>query len=179
MKRRLHLVLALITVVFLGGLVLVRGNSPSLRIGQLWPQIQAAANAHGFDPALLAGLVYTESKGNAQAVSSSGAVGLMQLKEAAAIDAAQKLSMPTPSREELMDATTNLRFGAAYLKLLAERFGGDEEFAVMAFFAGPGGLERELERFGGKAAMLEALSQKPGSAAEYLAQVKDHASRFR
>lgn len=179
MNRKLLFLLGAITVVFVGGIVLLRGNSPTLRIGQLWPDIELAAREQGFEPSLIAALAYTESKGNPLAVSSSGAVGLLQLKPAAATDAAQKISLPSPSREDLLDPRTNLRLGAAYLRILLERFQGDLDLAIMAYFLGPGGVEREIERFGGAEAMKEGLAKKSGGPVEYLAQVKDHESRFR
>ena len=41
--------------------------------------VRVHAREHGLDPALLAAVIYQESKFNASAQSSSGAIGLMQL----------------------------------------------------------------------------------------------------
>ena len=49
------------------------------RVADLLPQIKVAATESGIDPYLLAGLVYAESRGKADALSSVEAGGYCQL----------------------------------------------------------------------------------------------------
>jgi soluble lytic murein transglycosylase-like protein len=100
--------------------------------------IEAAEESGLGDPNLLLALVNYESKGNPAAVSSAEAIGLTQLKPAAAKDAARFLGRPAPDIAELLDPSTNLLLGAAYLKLLIDRYGGATDVALVAYFKGPG-----------------------------------------
>lgn len=93
--------------------------------------IRDVAVEFGIDPNLIAAIIYVESRGRVDAVSSVGALGLMQLSTAAASDAARKLGLPEPSREELLDdAALNVRLGGNHL----------------AWLLGMAGEESELER---------------------------------
>jgi len=91
-----------------------------------------AANA-GVDPALVAAVARTESGLDPAARSPAGAVGLMQLMPATAT----VLGVADP-----YDPAANVRAGAAYLRELLGRFGGNVPAAVAAYNAGPGTVER-------------------------------------
>lgn len=99
-------------------------------------EIQAAAQKHGVDPALLTALVRQESNFNPNARSHAGATGLTQL-------------MPgTAASLGVTDATDPVQAldgGAKYLKQQLDTFGGDERLALAAYNAGPGAVQR----FGG------------------------------
>lgn len=88
---------------------------------------QAAASAN-ISPALLAALVWQESRWNAQAVSRKGAIGLAQLMPATARDLGVNPA----------DPVANLNGGARYLRQLLDQFDGDVERALAAYNAGPG-----------------------------------------
>jgi soluble lytic murein transglycosylase-like protein len=88
-------------------------------------QASAAANV---SPALLAALVWQESRWNQQAVSRRGAIGLAQLMPATARDLGVNPA----------DPIANLTGGARYLRQLLDQFGGNVEKALAAYNAGPG-----------------------------------------
>ncbi len=121
------------------------------RVEILGPEICAAAYEAGVDPDLVAAIVFMESRGRVDAVSVKNALGLMQLVSAAASDAATRLSIPMPSREELLsDAALNLRLGANHLAwLLAKRGNWTDEQVLVAYNAGRTRLGRWLEEAGG------------------------------
>ncbi|HJP67629.1 MAG TPA: lytic transglycosylase domain-containing protein [Sphingomicrobium sp.] len=86
---------------------------------------QAALTAN-VSPALLAALVWQESRWNAQAVSRKGAIGLAQL-------------MPATARDlgvNPLDPIANLNGGARYLRQLLDQFDGNVEKALAAYNAG-------------------------------------------
>jgi soluble lytic murein transglycosylase-like protein len=89
--------------------------------------VDAAARQHRLIPELLHAVIRTESAYNASAVSSAGAIGLMQL-------------MPgTAARynvNDIWDPRENLRGGAAYLRDLLEMFDQDLRLALAAYNAG-------------------------------------------
>jgi len=96
-------------------------------------EISAAAQKHGLDPALLAGLVRQESNFDPNAGSPAGARGLTQL-------------MPATAASLGVTDVTNpqqaLEGGAKYLKQQLDAFGGDVTKALAAYNAGPGAVQR-------------------------------------
>jgi soluble lytic murein transglycosylase-like protein len=78
--------------------------------------IAAAAAESGVDPCLLAAVMYVESRGKVDAVSSKDALGLFQIMPSAALDAARRLHLEEPTREQLLsDALLNTRLAADHL----------------------------------------------------------------
>ena len=86
------------------------------------------AEARGLRPDLVRAVVQVESGYNPRAVSSKGALGLMQLMPSTAAD----LGVHSP-----FDPEENIRGGTLYLRQLLDRFGGSEELALAAYNAGP------------------------------------------
>ncbi len=97
--------------------------------------IAKAAAEFGLDADLLRGLVAAESGGRPDAVSKSGAVGLVQLMPATAAEQARALRLD-PAKVDLTDPETNLRLGARYLSRLLAELGGEPAFALAAYNAG-------------------------------------------
>ena len=85
------------------------------------------------DPKLVMALIQAESNYNARAVSKKGAIGLMQLMPGTA----KLLRVSDP-----YDPDENLRGGTTYLRRMIDRFSGRLEFAVAAYNAGPGAVEK-------------------------------------
>ena len=97
--------------------------------------VEAATNA-GLDPAFVFGLIRQETRFMGNMRSAVGANGLMQLMPATAKWAAKKAGIPF--RPELItDASTNLRIGSFYLKLVLDSLGGSDPMAAAAYNAGP------------------------------------------
>ncbi|MCC7174663.1 MAG: lytic transglycosylase domain-containing protein [Bryobacterales bacterium] len=82
----------------------------------------------GIAPGLLRAVIDVESAGLPCAVSRKGALGLMQLMPATALD----LQVERP-----FDPGENVAAGARYLKQLLARYGGDLTLALGAYNAGP------------------------------------------
>jgi soluble lytic murein transglycosylase-like protein len=121
-------------------------------------EITAAAQRHGLDPALLAGLVKQESGFNPSAVSPAGARGLTQLMPGTAAG----LGVTNP-----LDPAQALEGGAKYLREQLDRFGGDVARALAAYNAGPGAVQR----YGGVPPYAETQN--------YVRAVQAHAATFR
>jgi soluble lytic murein transglycosylase-like protein len=109
-----------------------QASSPNTPIEK---SIQLAAQQTGLSPALLKAVATVESSLNPLAVSSAGAVGVMQL-------------MPQTAESLHVDpynAGQNVLGGAEYLKSLLDTFQGDLPLALAAYNAGPGAVQH----FGG------------------------------
>lgn len=127
--------LVLCPVGFLAGRSLGRlpGSVPYREIIDRW----CAPRRYNVNPDLAAAILETESSGRARAVSSAGALGLMQLMPPTAAAMAKELGLAEPSREDLFDEDLNIRLGVYYLSKLRKRFGEEREFVIAAYHAGP------------------------------------------
>ena len=95
------------------------------------------AQAQNLDPNLIAAVILEESGGNAQAYSSSGAVGLMQIMPRDGLAAGFSCgSSPCfssrPSMNELYDPEFNISYGARMLGSLYRKY-GDVRDALLAY----------------------------------------------
>ena len=96
--------------------------------------IARAAEAHGVSPELIAIQMIIESGGDPEALSSQGAVGLMQVMPATAAEIAQRRGI---RRYDLWDPATNIDFGAWYLAQQWRAF-GSAGLSAAAYNGGPG-----------------------------------------
>jgi soluble lytic murein transglycosylase len=103
--------------------------------------VRGHARNYDLDPALLAAVIYQESKFRADAHSPSGAIGLMQLLP----DTAKGIALHTGglrfSVDDLYNPEINVRYGAWYLRHLVEKY-GDERIALAAYNAGQDNIDR-------------------------------------
>ena len=93
------------------------------------------------DPALIAGVIYTESRFRDQ-TSHAGAKGLMQLLPSTADDIARKSGGTAFVQGDLADPQVNISYGSFYLRYLLSRYGGNAVLAVAAYNAGEGRVDQ-------------------------------------
>lgn len=94
--------------------------------------VQSNSATWGVDPDLIRAVMANESGFNANATSSAGAQGLMQLMP----ETAASLGVTNP-----YDPEQNVWGGTRYLRSMLDRFGGDVTKAVAAYNAGPNAVE--------------------------------------
>ena len=104
--------------------------------------IQGHARNYDLDPALLASVIYHESKFDADAESGAGAVGLMQLQPETARGIALRTGGSRFELADLYDPELNVRYGSWYLRHLLDKYGQDVETALAAYNGGQGNVER-------------------------------------
>jgi len=95
--------------------------------------IMEAAAKYNVDPSLIKAVIHTESSFRADAESSSGAKGLMQLMDGTA----QGLGV-----SDSFDPRQNIDGGTRYLSYLIRKYDGNENVALAAYNAGPGRVDR-------------------------------------
>jgi soluble lytic murein transglycosylase len=97
--------------------------------------VRGHARNYRLDAALLAAVIYQESKFRADAKSSSGAIGLMQLRP----DTARGIAIRTGGNrfrtQDLYNPEINVRYGSWYLRHLLDKY-EDERTALAAYNAG-------------------------------------------
>ncbi|MEL7608971.1 MAG: lytic transglycosylase domain-containing protein [Bacillota bacterium] len=97
------------------------------------------------DPYLVAAVIHCESSGRADAVSKSGAIGLMQIMPETGEWIAEKLGMKKFKSEKLTDPEVSIRMGCWYLEFLMERFSSNVVNVLAAYNAGHGNVDKWLE----------------------------------
>ena len=103
--------------------------------------VRVHAREHGLDPALMAAVIYQESKFRTNAESSSGAIGLMQLTPETAHGIAIRTGGSAFKTSDLYDADINIRYGAWYLHNLFVKY-HSERLVLAAYNAGQGNVDR-------------------------------------
>jgi soluble lytic murein transglycosylase len=102
----------------------------------------------GAERPLVLAMTRQESAFERGAVSSAGALGLMQLMPATAKLIAKSQRMPFSADRLVTDGRYNLTLGRAYLDDLLDRFGGSYILSIAAYNAGPGRVRQWMDNFG-------------------------------
>ncbi len=113
------------------------------RFQELVGYFQNYADQYGFDWLLIAAQAYQESGFRQSAVSSAGAVGIMQIKPSTARD-------PNINVPDIQEAENNIHAGIKYLHFLLDHYLRDEPldtlnrtlFALASYNAGPARIRR-------------------------------------
>ena len=103
--------------------------------------IRASARHNDLDPALVAAVIYAESRFDASARSPHGAVGLMQVLPETAAQIARETGGVAFVPGDLEDPEVNVRYGTYYLRTVLDQFGGDTVAAIAAYNAGAGAVQ--------------------------------------
>ena len=97
--------------------------------------VRGHARNYQLDPALLAAVIYQESKFHSDAKSDSGAIGLMQLQPETAKGIAIRTGGSRFQTSDLYNPEINVRYGSWYLRHLLDKY-DDEKTALAAYNAG-------------------------------------------
>src|SRR3954447_4656360 len=184
-RRRQRLFLALLAVV---GLVVVIGLHPlkhaveeitlPLRHEDI---IRQQSHKKALDPALVAAVIYQESK-FADQTSVAGARGLMQITPDTANFIAKQSGGIRFTQADLATPQINIAYGTWYLRWLMDRYDGRQSLALAAYNAGFGHVDDWVRRAGGPDA-FDAKADIPfPETRSYVRQVlerrKDYARRY-
>lgn len=109
--------------------------------------IRQQGAAKNLDPALIAAVIYQESRFRPRE-SSAGALGLMQLLPDTAHFIAGKTGGSRFTTEDLATPQINIQYGAWYLRYLLDHFDDNEITALAAYNAGIGNVQKWLAESG-------------------------------
>lgn len=110
--------------------------------------IRQQAREKRVDPALIAAVIYAETKFNPRQ-SSAGAEGLMQILPETATFLAHRSGATTFTTADLATPQVNIAYGSYYLRYLLDRYHGNETLALAAYNGGAGNVDGWLARAGG------------------------------
>lgn len=103
------------------------------RLKEFDTYIEEAARVYNIPEALIRAVIHVESDYNHRAISSAGAIGLMQLMPRTA----ESVGVSDP-----FDPRENIAGGTRYLRMLANQFRGDLKLTLAAYHAGPGAVTK-------------------------------------
>lgn len=98
-------------------------------------EINLYSQKYNIEPVLIFSLIKTESNFNKDAISSKGAVGLMQIMPSTAIFIADELKFNNFTVDDLLIPKINIEFGVYYLNYLIKKF-ENIDTAICAYNAG-------------------------------------------
>lgn len=151
--RRKRGVILLVLLLLLLGVVWILLHPPATLQRASYPlkypdEIRAAGREYGVEPALIAGVIYTESRFNPDSESHRGAYGLMQILP----PTAEFISERSGIQGNYQDPGVNIRMGTWYLSYLQEKYSGDERLVLAAYNSGEGQVDIWLSKDGFKIA---------------------------
>lgn len=103
---------------------------------------QQAGEKH-LDPALVAAVIYAETKFDPRP-STAGAQGLMQILPQTALFLAHRSGATTFRVSDLATPAVNIAYGSYYLRYLLDEYGGNEVLALAAYNGGETNVDRWL-----------------------------------
>lgn len=107
--------------------------------------LQKHTTTYEIDALFVAAMIREESRYNADIVSRSGAVGLMQIMPATGRELANRLKIPRFSTKMLYNPDVNIQMGAWYMKSLMNQFDNNHALVAGAYNGGPGRMRRWIE----------------------------------
>jgi soluble lytic murein transglycosylase len=138
---------------------------------------QQAAEKH-LDPALLAAMIYQESKFQDR-TSSAGAKGLMQILPSTAQFIARKSGGTAFELRDLGTPQINISYGSWYLRYLINRYNGNETLAVAAYNAGENNVDKWVRNAGGENNFDPAADIPFPETRAYVHSVMEHRKLYR
>jgi peptidoglycan lytic transglycosylase len=140
--------------------------------------IRQQASDKGLDPALIAAVIYEESRFRDQ-TSDAGARGLMQITPETADFIARRSGGVRFRQSDLATPQINIAYGAWYLRHLIDHYDGNETLAIAAYNAGQTNVDGWVSRAGGQEGFDAARDVPFPETSAYVANVQDRRDDYR
>ena len=117
---------------------------PKFAADQVYPLqyadlISKYSEKYNVDPALVAAVIFQESRFNPKSVSGAGAQGIMQFMPGTAATMAKETGRWP--KYDIFDPETSIEFGAAHLRDLLNKYNGNTDQALASYNAGTGAVD--------------------------------------
>jgi soluble lytic murein transglycosylase len=140
--------------------------------------IVAQARAKHLDPALIAAVIYAETKFNPR-TSPTGAEGLMQIEPATAHFLAHLSGGYAFTTSDLATPSINIAYGSYYLRYLLDHYDGDKMLALAAYNGGLANVDRWVAQARADGHSLTVAGIPFAETRAYVAKVLDAQHRYR
>jgi len=180
-QRTLGTILALAAVTLVLGITVAALNTaaPNTNLPlQDASVIRRQAAAKHLDPALIAAVIYAESRFEPRE-SSAGAQGLMQILPATAYYLAHLSGGTRFTASDLSSPEVNVAYGSYYLRYLLNHYEGDEMLAVAAYNGGLANVDRWVARAQRGGGQLRVSEIPFPETREYVARVLSAQQAYR
>jgi soluble lytic murein transglycosylase len=155
-----------LAIVLMVGSAARRNALPLREVGVIRQQ---AAEKH-LDPALIAAVIYAESKFDPRS-SPAGAEGLMQILPETAYFIAHLSGGTRFTASDLSTPSVNVAYGSYYLRYLLDHYGGNEMLALAAYNAGLTNVDEWVARARGAGELLSERAIPYPETREYVHRV--------
>lgn len=152
MQKRTKKILFIITIIAIAFILLFGVfKVQNIVLKKIYPikyseYVYKYSEEYGVDPLLIFAIIKAESNFNPNVVSSSQAIGLMQLMDTTAEELARKLDVPFTKKSSLYNPELNIRLGTKYFSDLLKEYNQNTLLALTAYNAGKGTLKRWMEQ---------------------------------
>ena len=169
-----------VTVLFVGVVVSMLQNAETNVALPLSDAgiIREQAAAKNLDPALIAAVIYAETKFEPRP-SSAGAQGLMQILPSTAYYLAHLSGGVSFTAGDLAEPSVNLAYGSYYLRYLLDHYDGDEMLAVAAYNAGLTNVDEWVAHAHSEGTQLSAEAIPFPETREYVRRVLSAQAEYR
>jgi soluble lytic murein transglycosylase len=140
--------------------------------------IRQQAAEKNLDPALIAAVIYEESRFRDQ-TSEVGARGLMQITPETADFIARRSGGNRFQQSDLATPQINISYGAYFLRYLIDHYGGNQTLAIAAYNAGQTNVDGWVARAGGPDGFDAARDIPFPETRAYVANVEDRRGDYR
>jgi soluble lytic murein transglycosylase len=132
------------TAIILIATIILRNIILKINYPQKYSEyVEKYAKEFEIEKELIYAMIKAESNFKYDAVSSKGALGLMQILESTAYEVAGKIELEI-TKEEIINPETNICLGTKYISNLIQRY-GNIELAVASYNAGIGNVDNWIE----------------------------------
>jgi soluble lytic murein transglycosylase len=140
--------------------------------------IRQQAAAKHLPPALVAGVIYAETKFDAR-TSPAGAVGLMQIEPETALFLAKRSGATTFSPSDLNTPSVNIAYGCYYLRYLLNQYHGSVVLALAAYNGGETNVDRWVAKARAHGHTLKISAIPFPETRDYVSRVLGAAKQYR
>ena len=147
MKITIILTIIILTSILLFGVFKIQ----NIVLKKIYPTkyseyVYRYSKEYNVDPTLVFAIIKAESNFNPNVVSSSNAIGLMQLMDRTAEEIARKLEINFVEGKSLYNPELNIQLGTKYFSNLMKEYNNNYLLALTAYNAGIGNVKRWIEQ---------------------------------
>lgn len=130
----------------LGSYLTTRSGADKNLASRIVEVAEREAEKHGVDPLRILAFIIVESHLDPAAISSKGALGLMQILPSTGRYIAKLSGFQWAGSGDLRSVENNITYGTWYYDYLLHHYDGNELLAIAAYNWGPGRIDARLRR---------------------------------